>query len=102
MKSEHQFVQQTLEDMLSSTTDNTIQALETLTEQGIPATIRVMLLKRLAESWEISPVRLHLPQAITALGKYASSDAMFAIQCGKLTSYLLTIKNGMDYGNNYN
>lgn len=88
--------------MLDSTTEHTIQAIETISKKGIPAPIRAMLLKRLAESWQSSPVRMNLPKALTELGRYADNDTMFTIQCGKLTSYLLTIKNGIDYGNNYN
>lgn len=88
--------------MLDVTIDGTIKILRDTATKEMPAPIRVMLLSRLADSWKTSPVSLSIPESLIRLGRYADKSEMFAIQAGKLTSFLLTIKNGVDYGTNYN
>lgn len=102
MEKQQQFIQKTLADMLDATIKSTIDVLSNMSDKHIPAPVRVMLLERLADSWNQAPVTLNLPKSLKELCKYADNNAMFMINCGVLTSFLLNVKNGISYGNNNN
>jgi len=102
METQHEFIQNTLSDMLDSTITGTVDVLKNITDPRIPAPVRVMLLERLSDSWTKSPVTLNIPKSLKDLCKYAHNNADFSIKCGVVTSFLLTVKNGVSYGNNYN
>jgi hypothetical protein len=102
METQHEFIQNALTDMLESTIKGTVDVLKNISDPRIPAPVRVMLLERLSDSWSKSPVTLNIPKSLKDLCKYAHNNADFSIKCGIVTSFLLTVKNGVSYGNNNN
>lgn len=102
METQHEFIQNALSDMLDSTIKGTVDVLKNISDPRIPAPVRIMLLERLSDSWTKSPVTLNIPKSLKDLCKYADNNADFSIKCGIVTSFLLTVKNGVSYGNNNN
>jgi hypothetical protein len=102
METQHEFIQNALTDMLDSTIKGTVDVLKNISDPRIPAPVRIMLLERLSDSWNKSPVTLNVPKSLKDLCKYAHNNADFSIKCGIVTSFLLTVKNGVSYGNNNN
>lgn len=92
MEPKIKFIQEKMGEIMTDCVDHTTTSLEKLCKEDADASMRVVVLTLLADTWEKTPLPMGMPYALKSLREYANKHNVFVFHVGELIRVMKIMK----------